>query len=231
MKLFDILLEAEAPGTKRETISVKADPNENTNYTDDVPDDAGDDAGSNTQSQQTSTTDNKDDNQEDTTSNEDDNTEDDTDNEEDSGTTEEVGADDSTDYTEDLDDSESTEDDTSDDSDSSYDDSSLEEPAEDPAELKKKKSLLDDLIFLYKDICTNIDKFENLTDIEMNQRLIIIRVKKNFTKISESLYSYITTVFAKDTYVHGLLMYNYYIEMYKINIEMLSKISTFGSNA
>ena len=128
----------------------------------------------------------------------------------------------STDYT-DLDEDESNkgEEDTS--SDENASDS--EENNEQDTNSKNNRILMNDFIKLYffnKSILTKI------SDITGNHMVntVIKQVKSNLVNVSGVIYNHISVDYG-DTYVNNLYKYNYFIEIIKLNIEMLKKVNSF----
>lgn len=91
-------------------------------------------------------------------------------------------------------------------------------------------SLLDSTIKLYFDIKEVIKKLDKLTEIDVVANKIIIQSRKNFIKMTDELYDFITRTYNLNSYVKNLYTYNYFIEAYRINVEMLKKISVFTIN-
>ena len=105
-----------------------------------------------------------------------------------------------------------------------------EDSNENTDESENNAALLRDSIDLYYNIKQNIDKIDKLS---YNNNLINktnIQVKQNLSKLLEYLYDFITIRFKKNKYIDNLYMYDYFIEAYKINVEILKKISSFGEN-
>ena len=105
-----------------------------------------------------------------------------------------------------------------------------EDSNENTDESENNAALLRDSINLYYNIKQNIDKIDKLS---YNNNLINktnIQVKQNLSKLLEYLYDFITIRFKKNKYIDNLYMYDYFIEAYKINVEILKKISSFGEN-
>lgn len=112
------------------------------------------------------------------------------------------------------------------DSDTSTDDSSDGEDANKQNSL----GLLNDLISMYNSIKNSINKMDQLSGIEPIKTQIINRVKTNLNVLLNNLYMFITTKYAKNSYVQNLYLYTYFIEGYKINVEMLKKIGSLAPN-
>lgn len=94
----------------------------------------------------------------------------------------------------------------------------------------KQNMLLNDFVELYSRLHNNIDKFDKIKSLDMMTRSVINRVKTNLTTISDYTFIYTTTVFKKKTYTENLYTYNYIVQLYKICIQMLSKINEFNSD-
>lgn len=141
--------------------------------------------------------------------------------------------DEATDYTEDIggmDDSGSddgSEDSSADDYGSDSSDQSTEDMTpEEKEDTKKNALLIKNTIDLYYSITSVISRFDKLSNTDVNTNKVIIQVKSNLTDLTTKLYDFITNVFNNNTYVKNLYIYNYFIEAYKINIEILRKITT-----
>lgn len=109
------------------------------------------------------------------------------------------------------------------------DDSNTDKPV-DSAEATKSLALLNSLIELYFNIKQNITKLDKIDQTDIITNRIVIQVKKNLTTLTEYLYEHITKKYQIDTYIKNLYTYNYFIESYKMNVEMLKKISVFTTN-
>lgn len=138
------------------------------------------------------------------------------------------------DATEGVDDGTSALDDDQDANDNQDNEQPEDTPEEDSNEntddSENNAALLRDSIDLYYNIKQNIDKIDKLS---YNNNLINktnIQVKQNLSKLLEYLYDFITIRFKKNKYIDNLYMYDYFIEAYKINVEILKKISSFGEN-
>lgn len=94
----------------------------------------------------------------------------------------------------------------------------------------KNKLLLDDCIYLYNGIKSSMSKLNEFSDTNILKNKIVTQVKKNFTDLLETLFTFITQSFFANTYVKNLYNYNYFIEAYKINVQLLKKIEVFTAN-
>lgn len=222
----------EAKEEKTTTIDVSEDASKGaTNYNDeaDAMDDTADDADTTTEEDTGDTAEEEPADTEEQT--DDEATDDNVDEESDEGSEEEDGPTDYTAETEDI----GTEDDTSsddtaggDDNQSSYDDGGSGDSDDPYAE--KNRALMDDFIALYSHININIDKFDKVKSLDMMTSAIVGQVKNNLTELSEYLYTYIRGPFKKKTYADNLYTYKYVIQLYKLCVQMLSKIDDFGDN-
>lgn len=97
-------------------------------------------------------------------------------------------------------------------------------------DIEKDVSLLNSTIKLYFDIKEVIKKLDQLNHIDIVANKIIIQVRTNFSRITDDLYEFITRTYNLNSYVKNLYTYNYFIEAYKVNVEMLKKISIFTIN-
>lgn len=131
----------------------------------------------------------------------------------------------STDYTDDIDSDNS--DTTSEDTDAETSDSTEEVSPEDKLDLQKQSELLNRTVDLYYSITGIVSKLDTIDHLNIVANKINIQVKNNFIDLSDQLYKFITGPFKSNTYIKNLYIYNQFIESYKINIEMLRKISAF----
>ena len=92
------------------------------------------------------------------------------------------------------------------------------------------KALIDDFINLYDSLTVSINKLDNLQSLDMQDLAIVIDTKKKFAKLSDYIYAYVTRVFNEKTYSENLYVYKYIIQLYKISVEILSKISNFTTD-
>jgi hypothetical protein len=124
-------------------------------------------------------------------------------------------------------------DDSSSDDNSNVDDSNGDgnDNTEDNADNDKNGLILQDFINLYYLSKASIKKLSNVdkTDIFINK--IVTQVSTNFTTLQKQLFDYITFRFSKNKYVNNLYQYNYFLEAFKINVEMLKKTSIFITNS
>jgi TATA-binding protein-associated factor Taf7 len=225
MDFLEILLEAEKPKAPKTKLKVEDD-SSNTDYTadaDEAPDD--DDAG------------------EDTSSTEDDDTSAD-----DSGD-EGVDDDDTTDYTQDEDMSDpSTDGDDADDTDTSGgddgstddtgsddtasdDETSDEEAPEDEQENENQRILIEDFSNLYYSVKNTITKLNSIDKSNIIINKIVTQITTNLNLLKKQLFDFITFNFLKGKYVTNLYKYNYFLEAFRINTEMLKKIRIFIPNS
>ena len=171
----------------------------------------------------------------------------------DTGGDEPADDDETSDYTEDVETDDATEDDTTDSEDdgpSDYtddaggddseeetdggdeqnpDEGSEEEQKEDP-DANSNLALMYDSIKLYESVRMNISKLNDFSNGDIVTNKIVIQVRKNLTSLLHYIYQFITKTFSKNTYVQNLYAYTYFVEAYKINVELLKKINTFASN-
>jgi len=239
MDFFDVLLEAKkSKSTKtpsKKTIKVDSPSNKTTDYSDDVKidnkDDSKDDDSNNKDNDVTDYTDdenNKDDNTTDYTS--EDVQKDPTDNPDDSTDTTDENTDDNIDGTNDYTDEnmDDNTDDSSDDTDNS--DSTDESSDDDNNEKIKNNSLLKDYLDLYYLTKNTITKLSNLDKSDIILNKVSTQVISNLNKIQNQIFSFILYKFSKNNYINNLYQYNYFIEAFRINIEMVKKISFFVTN-
>ena len=87
----------------------------------------------------------------------------------------------------------------------------------------KSLALLDDTITLYYSIKRIIDKISNVSSDTIETLKSFDHAKENFVNLSELLYVFITQRFNTNTYVKNLYIFNYFIQTYKLNIDILEK--------
>lgn len=123
----------------------------------------------------------------------------------------------------------SEDDGSGDDGSDTEDESSEETPEEAPEENDNRRLLSDYTNFFYlnKGIVERLSTVSK-SDILMNK--IINQVKSNLAELQKQLYDFIVYQFPKNKYVKNLYNYNYFIEAFRINVEMLKKISILSSN-
>jgi hypothetical protein len=217
-----IVLEAEGD----EVVNIDDEAEEATDYNEGVDDEVADDTTEEETADDTEETTDEDTTEEEPTDEETDETDETPEDE-----TEEPSEDEPTDYTEDVDAGE-TEDTTDDSSgDDSQDDSGYgSEPSGDDPNAVKNKALMKDFIELYDHIDNNMNKLDKIKSLDMITTEIINRVKYNFTSLSEYIYNYIRTIFNTKDYTDNLYTYKYIVQLYKICVQMLTKINDFGEN-
>jgi hypothetical protein len=212
MDFLDILLEAPTP--KKTTIQAKSDGA--TDYTDD-PDDASTDTGA-------------------------DDTDTDTDDGDDSGPTDYTESDDDSDpstdgsdtddgddiSTDSSDDDSDTDDASNDSTDDSTDDTDVSQP--DPSEQENNRILLEDFSNMFYLVKNTITKLTNIDKSNILINKIVTQITSNLNVLKKQVFDYITFSFPKGKYVTNLYKYNYFLEAFKINVEMLKKISIFIPN-
>lgn len=211
-----ILLEAEGD----EVVNIDDEAEEATDYNEGVDDEVADD----TTEEETA------DDTEDTT--EDDTTEDESTDEDAEEETEEPTDDEPTDYTEDVDTGETEDTDADASTDDSQGDSSYGSESEntDDPNVNKNKALMKDFIELYDNIDNNMNKLDKIKSLDMITTEVINRVKYNLTNLSDYVYEYIRTTFTTKDYTDNLYTYKYVVQLYKICVQMLTKINDFGEN-
>ena len=88
----------------------------------------------------------------------------------------------------------------------------------------KNLGLMNDFSELYYHLKNNLSKVERLYCQDIIVNSLVDNVKKNLDNLRSYVYAYIVTKFNKNTYVQNLYAFNYFIEAYNLNIEMLRKI-------
>lgn len=150
---------------------------------------------------------------------------------------EEDGADatdDTTDDTESTDYTETTDDDSdSTDSGDEGDDTENSESGEeqDPKEKENMRILLEDFTNLYFMVKNTITKLSNIDKSNVVINKIVTQISSNLNVLKKQLFDFIIFNFPKGKYVTNLYKYNYFLEAFKINVEMLKKINVFTTNS
>lgn len=218
-----IVLEAEGD----EVVNIDDEAEEATDYNEGVDDEVADDTTEEETTDDAEETSDEETTEDDTTE-EDETEEETTDEEESDETTEE---DEPTDYTADVDTAESddTTDDTSGD-DSQADSEYGSDTNSDDPNVAKNRALMKDFIELYDNIDNNMNKLDKIKSLDMITTEVINKVRSNLTELSEYVYEYIRTTFSTKDYTDNLYTYKYLVQLYKICVQMLTKINDFGEN-
>lgn len=106
---------------------------------------------------------------------------------------------------------------------SSTDDTSTEEQ-DDP---RSRRLLQEDFTVLYfktKDFLTKLATLDK-SDIILNQ--VVTQIDKNLTRLKTILWDFIVYDFDKNDMVTNLYRYNQFVEVFKVNLDMLSKGKDF----
>lgn len=141
-----------------------------------------------------------------------------------------------TDYTEedtetDTDDGADTGDDSTDGtSDEMTETDSGEDSEQEQDEKENNRILMDDYINLYNTIKSTVGKIESIDKSNIAINMITDQINNNLNVLTKQLFEYIIFIFEKTKYVTNLYKYNYFLEAFKINVQMLKKISVFVSN-
>jgi hypothetical protein len=90
--------------------------------------------------------------------------------------------------------------------------------------------LLEDISNLYYLVKNTITKLSNIDKSNILINKIVTQISTNLNVLKKQLFDYITFTFPKGKYVTNLYKYNYFLEAFKINVEMLKKISIFIPN-
>jgi hypothetical protein len=221
LDFLDVILEAERPASSNTKIKVdNAETNrQTTDYTNEEDDTQDDDE----TPEETDDTDTSEESEDEEST---DYTE-----QEDESDPEEDGADpdgdddgESTDYTEEGgdEDTDSTEE--------SSDESSSEENPEQKSEDENNRILLEDFSNLFYLVKNTITKLSNIDKSNILINKIVTQISSNLGVLKKNLFDFITFDFPKGKYVTNLYKYNYFLEAFKINVEMLKKISVFIPN-
>lgn len=107
-----------------------------------------------------------------------------------------------------------------------------EQPAEteEPSELVNNKDLMNDMVELYykiQGVKTTLSA-TNRENVLINK--IISQVTFNLVNLLKVVSDYIIHDFGSNKYAVNLYKYNYFFEAFKINVQMLKKISVFAPN-
>jgi hypothetical protein len=134
---------------------------------------------------------------------------------------------DDTDYTAGADDTDDTGDDdqNTDNPDQPSDDTT---DTGDSVDLEKNYTLIGDFISLYKNIKENINRISTMKKADPLATSIIAQVIKNMTLLSDNLFQYVYVIYSTKKYIENLYQFNCYIEMVRVNIEMLKKIKNLS---
>ena len=132
-------------------------------------------------------------------------------------------SDDTTDYTDEN---------TNSDEDGTEDNSDLTDENSDVniTDKEKNKSLLKDYLDLYYLTKNTVVKLSNLDKSDIILNKVSTQVISNLNIIQKQLFNFIIYKFSKNNYINNLYQYNYFIEAFRINIEMVKKISFFVTN-
>lgn len=221
---FNTKIVLEAEGDK--VVNIDDEAEEATDYNEGVDDEVADDTTEEETADDTEETTDEDTTEEEPTDEETDETDETSEDE-----TEEPSEDEPTDYTEDVDtgETEDNADDTS--GDDSQDDSGYgSESSSDDPNAVKNRALMRDFIELYDNIDNSMSKLDKIKSLDMITTEIVNRVKHNLTTLSDYIYNYIRTIFNTKEYTDNLYTYKYIVQLYKICVQMLTKINDFGEN-
>lgn len=139
--------------------------------------------------------------------------------------------DEATDYSEQIDDIQPTEgEDTGSEEDTSAETPSDSESSEDDSDKTKIGILLHDFVDLYGNINNNIAKLDKIKSIDMMTQTVLNKAKSNLNTLSDYTHNYIVTIFTNKSYTENLYTYKYIIQLYRICVQMLSKINDFVSD-
>lgn len=142
---------------------------------------------------------------------------------------EEDGADATDDATDDTTDDDS---DSTDSGDEGYDTENSESGEEqDPKEKENMRILLEDFTNLYFMVRNTIAKLSNIDKSNAVINKIVTQISSNLNILKKQLFDFIVFNFSKGKYVTNLYKYNYFLEAFKINVEMLKKINVFTTNS
>lgn len=141
------------------------------------------------------------------------------------------GDDESTDYTAEGDPSEGDDGDGSGDGTDDGSEAVDAAPEEDPAvkaENENNRALLEDFINLYYIAKNVVNKLTSISNSNILVNKIVGQVTHNMDKIQTYLYDFIVFKFNNNKYSANLFEYNSFLEAFRINVQMLKKISVFA---
>lgn len=110
---------------------------------------------------------------------------------------------------------------------------STEENQEDPeadAEKNENRRLLEDFINFYYLNKGTIIKLSTVNRADLLINKIINRVKSNLIELQKQLTDFIIYRFSNGKFAGNLYSYNFFLEAFRINVQMLKKISDLSSN-
>ena len=102
---------------------------------------------------------------------------------------------------------------------------------EDPKEKENMRILLEDFTNLYYMVRNTITKLSNIDKSNAVINKIVSQISSNLNVLKKQLFDFIIFNFPKGKYVANLYKYNYFLEAFKINVEMLKKINVFTTNS
>jgi len=216
---LDIILEAPTPDKKS-----KDDSSDKTKATDYTSDDG---SGSDDETTATDYTDDPDLQDDDSDSDSGDDSDDAGDGDGDTSPTDYTEQDDESDPSTDGSDADGS---TDGDTDDTTDDTGTDETEQDPTEAENNRILLDDFANFFHLIKNTLSKLSNIDKSNILINKIATQITTNLNVLKKQIFDYITFSFPKGKYVANLYKYNYFLEAFKINVEMLKKISVFIPN-
>jgi hypothetical protein len=95
---------------------------------------------------------------------------------------------------------------------------------------QKNKLLINDFINLYESIKNTVKKLTKIDTPNIFTSRIVSQVINNYNVLQDKLFDFITIRFNSNKYVENLYQYNYFIQAFKLNLEILKKVSVFNTN-
>lgn len=133
-----------------------------------------------------------------------------------------------TDYTGDVEDSDGAGDDgNTDESDagSQEEDSYQENTDENEQDKKLNTELLDDFITLHNSIKVSRERLGSMEGNDITLISVLQQVSKNLSNLEKFVFDYILT-FKNYSYIQNLYRYNYFLEAFKLNVQMIEKVKS-----
>ena len=133
-----------------------------------------------------------------------------------------------TDYTGDVEDSDGAGDDgNTDESDagSQEEDSYQENTDENEQDKKLNTELLDDFITLHNSIKVSRERLGSMEGNDITLISVLQQVSKNLGNLEKFVFNYILS-FKKYSYIQNLYRYNYFLEAFKLNVQMIEKVKS-----
>lgn len=133
-----------------------------------------------------------------------------------------------TDYTGDVEDGDGAGDDgNTDESDAGgqEEDSYQENTDENEQDKKLNTELLDDFITLHNSIKVSRERLGSMEGNDITLISVLQQVSKNLSNLEKFVFDYILT-FKNYSYIQNLYRYNYFLEAFKLNVQMIEKVKS-----